>query len=147
MSVVQAEEVVRENLRMLSSKEAREVAMCESVGGNAGPGCYVLNLEVDGAGRIRYVGNDPDRTNAAIRVFTPAFFIGVKQLDEMVLDVFTGGDGAVKLRLAASAWLWNLHRIGKERDLVDRFLEGKLGWAELLELLRSKYPQLEVELA
>jgi hypothetical protein len=143
---VEAEEIVRGNLRRLSSKETREVAMSESVGGNAGRGCCVLKLGVGGSGCIVYAGNDPVRTNASIRVFSPAFFLGVKKLSETVLDVYTGADGRVKSRLAASAWLWNLHRARREQDLIERFIGGGLDWPALVELLRSKYPQLEAEL-
>ena len=139
-------EIIRQNLAMLASKEVRDTAMTESVGGNAGPGCYVLNLGVSEEGRIVYAGNDPGKTNASIRVFTSAFFRGVKQLDELVIDVYTGADDKVRRMVATSAWLWNLYREGKEKAFLDRFIDGELEWPALIELLRAKYPQLAPEL-
>lgn len=138
--------IIRGNLKKLSSREVRDHALSESVGGNAGPGCYVVNLGIDEEGRIVYAGNDPNRTNASIRVFTPVFFRGVRNISEMVLDVASGGAREIHRRVAASAWLWNLYREGKEKEILDRFLDGGLEWEGLMELLRSKYPLLGPEL-
>lgn len=138
--------VIRKNLKTLSSPEVREVAMTESVGGNAGPGCYVLNLEVDPDGRILYAGNDPKRTNVSIRVFASAFFRSAQRVGELILDVHTSLPEEVKRRVACSAWLWNLHRKGSEKEFLERFLEGKLDWPGLVEFLRTKYPNLAPDL-
>ncbi len=146
MSAVTEGEIIRENLRKLTSREVREMAMSESVGGNAGPGCYVLNLEVDEEGRILYAGNDPERTNIAIRVFTSAFFPGSERLGEMVLDVHEGPGESARRRVGLSSLVWNIHRKKKETEILDRFLDKDLEWTELVELLRGKYPKLPRDL-
>ena len=138
--------IIRENLRTLASPEVREVAMSESVGGNAGPGCYVVNLGVDDEGRITYAGNDPRRTNAAIRYFASAFFRGTGRIGELILDIYSGAGETVKNRIACSAWLWNLYRQGSEKPILKKYLDGELDWPGLVELLRSKFPNLAPEL-
>ena len=146
MSMVEDAEVVRENLKMLASPAVREQAMSESVGGNAGPGCYAVNLGVDDEGRIFYAGNDPKETNLTIRVFASAFLRGSGRIGEVIVDVYTKMNGVIRRRVSRSAWLWNLYREGKEKAILERFIRGDLEWNALVELLRAEYPELIPEL-
>ena len=139
-------EVVRENLKMLASPAVREQAMSESVGGNAGPGCYAVNLGVDDEGRIFYAGNDPKKTNMTLRVFASSFLRGSGRIGEVIVDVYTKMNGPVRRRVSRSAWLWNLYREGKEQAILELFLRAELEWDALVELLRAKYPELAPEL-
>lgn len=134
--------ILRRNLTTLSSPKVREVACSESVGGNAGPGCYAVNLEVDEEGTILSVGNDPVRTNAAVRIFTSAFFRGVRHHRELAMEVTSAPGERARRRLTLSVWLWNLRLNETETDLLVRFERGDLDWAGLMELLRTRYPEL-----
>ena len=139
-------EIVRRDLAFLVSPGAREVALSESLGGNAGPGCYALNLEIDREGMILRAGNDPDRANAALRVFVPRLLARQTSLHEVAVEVTGEMAEEARRRLAASAWLWNLYRENEEKALLDRFLTGGIDYGTLVELLRAKYPKLVREL-
>ena len=140
-------DVIRNNLRQLTSEEARDVALSESVGGNAGPSCYALNLCVEGDGRITYIGNSPDRVNATLRVYVPYFASRNSRLSEMAIEISGEMQENARRAVTRSAWLWNLYRENQEKPLLDRFLEGNLTYEILVELLRSKFPKLADELA
>jgi hypothetical protein len=140
-------DAVRSNLLLLISPETRDIALSESVGGNAGPSCYALNLRVDDAGRITYVGNSPDEVNATLRVYVPFFSSRNSKLDEMAIEVTGEIPERARGEVARSAWLWNLYARAQERALLDRFLEGHIAFDTLVELLRSKFPRLAEELA
>lgn len=140
------EEIVLRNLRILDSPEVRDIALSESVGGNAGTACYALNLEIADDGSIASVGNRPERVNATLRVYVPAFRTRTPKMKEMVIELSGEVDSQAKRPVSKAAWLWNLGRVPSERDLIRRFMDGKLKWAALLEFLRSKYPELVKEL-
>lgn len=140
-------EIVRRNLAFLVSPGAREVALSESLGGNAGPGCYALNLQVDPEGRILGVGNDPDKTNAALRVYVPYLQARRTRLHEVVVEVAGEMSEEVRRRLTAGAWLWNLYRENEEKSVLDRFISGDIDYGILVELIRTKYPKLPRELS
>ncbi len=143
---MEEEEIVLRNLRILTSPEVRDIALSESVGGNAGTACYALNLEITEEGSIASVGNRPDRVNATLRVYVPAFRTRTPKMKEMALELSGDLTAEAKRPVCKAAWLWNIGRVPSERAIIQRFLDGKLGWAELLEFLRSKYPELVKEL-
>ena len=142
----QMDHIALHNLKRLTSPEARDVALSESVGGNAGPSCYALNLGVEPSGKITYIGNSPDDVNATLRVYVPYFASRQTKLNEMAIEI--SGDLSMEARnwVTRSAWLWNLYRENREKNLLDAFLGGKLNYATLVELLRSKFPKLAEEL-
>ena len=139
-------DIVRENLKRLTSPEAREVALSESVGGNAGPSCYALNLWVEGSGEILHIGNVPDQVNATLRVYVPFFSARSSKLNELAIEVWGDIPEAARRQVSRSAWLWNLHRENQERALLEEFSKGKITFESLVELLRSKFPRLAEEL-
>lgn len=141
-----SETVIRENLRLLLSPQTRDIALSESVGGNAGAACYALNLEVDREGRILYVGNSPERVNATLRVYVPAFVARVTKLTEMAVDLSGSISESARAPVLRAAWLWNLRREKRERPIIDRFLAGSLSWSQYVEFVRAKYPELAKEL-
>lgn len=136
------EETVRKNLALLTSRSTREVAMSESLGGNAGAGCYALNLQIDRNGQILSAGNDPQRANAALRVYVPYPPARTAPLHEMVVEIAGEMSEEARRRLTASACLWNLYRDCEEKSLLDRFLSGSIDLKTVVEFLRAKYPQL-----
>ncbi len=140
------EEIIRDNLKAMSSPSTREVALAESVGGNAGMACYALNMEISPEGRILYVGNAPERTNAMVRIFVPAFSTKITRLHEMGVEIRSDLEGESEKLLTRAVWLWNLHREENEREILERFMGGTLDWGSLLEILRAKYPGLVQEL-
>ncbi|GEM_PF-6791561 len=146
IQAMQPEALVRHNLQQLLSPEARDVALSESVGGNAGSACYALNLAVDPEGKITYIGNSPDRVNATLRVYVPAFVSRGTKLSEMAIDLSGSIAERSKGAVLRAAWLWNLRRDARERPIVDRFVQGSLSWEPLVEFLRAQYPQLAKEL-
>ena len=139
-------EIVRANLEELVSPSARDIALSESIGGNAGMACYALNLEVDGEGRIDYIGNAPERTNAAVRVFVPVFAARGTKMHEIAVEVSGEIEEEARSVLSKSLWIWNLYREQAERDLLLRFLHREIGWNTLVEFLSAKYPELAREL-
>lgn len=141
-----AESVIRHNIQVLASPQARDIALSESVGGNAGSACYALNLEVDPDGRIVYVGNHADRVNATMRVFVPSFSLRETKLTEMAIELGGTISETAKRAVTVAGWIWNLRRIRADRPLVQQFMDGAISWGTLLELLRAKYPELVKEL-
>lgn len=146
MPTVHEEETIRSNLKMMTSPEFSNVALSESVGGNAGPSCYAVNMGLTDEGIISYVGNDPYSTNATLRIFLPPFQRRPTRLNELIVDIT--GEVTVPARscLTKSTWLWNLWREKSERPIMIQFMDGKLRWHGLMELLRTKYPWLVDEL-
>lgn len=143
---METEKIIRHNVRVLASPEARDIALSESVGGNAGSACYALNLEVDTDGKIVYVGNHADRVNATLRVYVPSFSARDTKLTEMAIELGGTISEDAKRAVTVAGWIWNLRRIRSERPLVQQFIDGILSWSTLLELLRAKYPELVKEL-
>jgi hypothetical protein len=136
------EETVRKNLALLTSPAAREAAMSESLGGNAGAGCYALNLQIDRNGQILSTGNDPERTNAALRVYVPCPPVRKAHLHEMAVEITGEMSEEARRRLTASVCLWNLYREHEEKSLLDRFISGSIDLTTVVELLHTKYPKL-----
>jgi hypothetical protein len=139
-------EIIRDNLKTLVSPSTREVALAESVGGNAGMASYALNMEVSPEGRILYVGNAPERTNATVRIFVPAFSTRITRLHEIGVEVWGNLATKSEKTVTRAVWLWNLHREENDREILERFMEETLDWGSLLEILRAKYPGLVREL-
>ena len=139
-------EVIRKNLKTLISPNTREIALGESIGGNAGMASYALNMELSPEGEILYVGNEPSRTNATVRIFIPAFATRKTKLHEIGVEIWGKVGPEEKSPLTKSVWIWNLYREKTEHDLLDRFINGDLKWEFLLEFLRTKYPRLVREL-
>lgn len=104
-------------------------------------------MEISPEGRILYVGNEPERTNATVRIFVPAFANRKTHLHEMGVEIWGKPGSGGKSPLTKAVWLWNLYREKTDHELLDRFMEGKLEWGALLEFLRAKYPSLVRELA
>jgi len=140
-------EIVRGNLACLVSPRTRQVALSESLGGNAGPGCYALNLQIDAEGRILGAGNDPDKSNAVLRIYVPILRARQTKLHEVAVEITGEMPDEARRRLGASAWLWNLYRENEEQGLLDRFLSGAIDYRTLVELLGTKYPRLSRELS
>ena len=136
------EETVRKDLAFLVSPRARDVALSESLGGNAGPCCYALNLQIDGEGLILGAGNNPQKANAALRVYVPYLQARRTRLHEVVVEVAGEMAEEARRRLTAAAWLWNLYRDSEEKAVLDRFIAGEMDYGILVELLRTKYPKL-----
>jgi hypothetical protein len=136
------EDTVRKNLALLTSRATREAAMSESLGGNAGAGCYALNLQIDWNGQILSTGNDPERANATLRVYVPYPPVKKAHLHEMAVEVTGEMTEEARRRLTASACLWNLYRECEEKSLLDRFIAGSIDLKTVVELLRAKYPKL-----
>lgn len=146
MKPMQLSEIIQRNLKTLISPETREVALGESIGGNAGMASYALNMEISPEGEILYVGNEPSRTNATVRIFIPAFATRKTQLHEMGVEIWGDSKREEKSPLSKSIWIWNLYREKTEHELLDLFMTGDLSWEALLEFLRTKYPRLVREL-
>lgn len=142
MQAVNEPDILRLNLIRLTSREFFETMLGESVGGNAGEACLAVNFEVRPNGRIRYIGNDPSRTNATVRIYMPNFHAGETRLKETIIDVLGDIPPLSRSRLLKSIWLWNLRRVKSEREFVERFKNGELSFEGLVELVRTKYPWL-----
>lgn len=142
MQAVNEPDILRLNLIRLTSQDFFETMLGESVGGNAGEACLAVNFEVRPNGRIRYIGNDPTRTNATVRIYMPNFQPGQTKLKETIIDVFGDIPEVSRSRLLKSIWLWNLRRVKTEREFVERFKDGDLTFEGLVEMVRTKYPWL-----
>ncbi len=143
---MESNEIIRHNLNTLIAPSTREVALGESIGGNTGMASYALNMEIAPDGRILYVGNAPERTNATVRIYVPAFASRKTHLHEMGVELWGTMAAEGEKTLTKAIWLWNLYREKADHDLLERFMEGGLKWSSLLEVLRTKYPRLVQEL-
>lgn len=136
------DDVIRHNLRALTSRAFWDVAVCESLGGNAGRSCYAVNFRMDDDGRIFYIGNDPQPrgTHAGIRIYVPLGLRNRSRIREMVIEIYGSVRGEQRQMLEQVVWLWNLFQRGEDREVLDRFLDGRMALAELEEVLEARYP-------
>lgn len=142
-SPVEMEEILRCNTKEMLGARFHNVAINESIGGNAGRNCLAVNMRLDeSTGRILEIGNQA-QTNLTVRIYMPlAIPTSSKKREPMIIQILVRGPLPrwVLERLEKSSWLWNIHQMRNDADVVEAFLAGRIREPELDELLGARYP-------